>query len=253
MVSQYELARLVAALPADTLKDLYWRSWKARVIFALDTAAATMQTSVNHLGLFVKVCHSSNKRGATIYLEYSRPGRKWESSNFPRIAMPSLWPPDLVLGSGSISWPSNEVSPASAYRFQQIILVGLPSGNRVPSRRIREVPHAHKTARVTATAVPLCSLPIFELLYVPWALVLPDINDPHALPYQTVKHPYEITYRFVAFEVKVVVFIAFLTRVDSLLGLTASKTKLIPFMSDEQVTPQIWAHLQRKVPSKRFL
>jgi hypothetical protein len=200
MANLYELARLVAALPSDSLKDLYWRSWKAKVVLALDTAAAAMQTFVNHLGLLVKVCHPSNKRGATIYLECYRPARKWVPSNVPRSRVPPSWPADMVQWGSRVSWPLDEVSPANAYRLQEIILAGLPSGIRTPSQRVREIPHAHKIARVTATAVPLCSLPIFELMYISWGTILPSINDPQALPYQTLKHRYRTTYGSVIFE-----------------------------------------------------
>jgi hypothetical protein len=200
MANLYELARLVAVLPADYLKDLYWRSWKAKVFLALDSAAAAMQAFVNHLGLLVKVCHSSYKRGATIYLEYGRIARKWVPSNLPRSHVPPTWPADRVHVGNIVSWPLDEVSPANAYRLQEIIMIGLPSGIRKPSRKVREIPHAHQTTRVTATVVPLCSLPIFELMNISWGTILPSANDPRTVPYQTVKHRYKTSYRSVIFE-----------------------------------------------------
>jgi hypothetical protein len=199
METHFQLARMVAELPAESIKDLYWRTWKMKVLIALDTIVGSIQTLVTHMGLTVQVCHSSNKRGATIFLESSRPGRKWDPQlNHPIYRLMPLRTADSVMEAHPVTWPSDEISPAKAHRLQQIILGGLPSVIRVHNQRTREVPHARKTVKVTATCVPLCSLHIFELMYDPLAYTLPTIDDPGAVFYRMVKHPYETTYRSMA-------------------------------------------------------
>jgi hypothetical protein len=189
MEVQYELARLVSPLQAESLKDMLWRSWKAKVISALDATVATMEATVRPLGLTVKICHSANKRGATIYLESSRPGRMWQPLD---MELSPLRPADLVPAVRTVAWPSGEFSPENARRLQQIIWGGLPSVVRVRDRRLQEIPYWETTVRATATSVPLCSLPIYNLMCTTWTDALPRIDEPQALAYRTLKYPYDM-------------------------------------------------------------
>jgi hypothetical protein len=178
----YKAAQNISFLRAESLKDLYWRKWKATIVSDLDRLTGTISAELSEIGMRCQVCHAQGKRGATIFIESTQLwGRKWVptpksiSTRSRALSVPPLPP---APASPAIEWPHTRISPENSYAIQQILLGDLPSLVRVPNKRVlgsRSAP-ASQAITVSGACVPVCTLTLFTLAFSNWT-VLPDIRS----------------------------------------------------------------------------
>jgi hypothetical protein len=191
MEHHYGTAQFVSAIPAGEVKDLYWRTWKANLIIELEILADKLNISVTSLGLRVSVCHSRDRIGATFYIESSHCGRKWEPPTRKREPISFADPPPPL--SGHVMWNESDISPANAYRLQQIVQSEIVSiGGGLTPCTVLMTPATDKNIPSTATSVPLCLLSMLKLSLTTWFTL------PEGLPrkYGTTNLPYVNMHRY---------------------------------------------------------
>jgi hypothetical protein len=173
MMLHYKAARLVSVLPVGVVKDLYWRLWKTFLKSELDALRLDITNQLSSIGLRCCVCHSIDRPGATIYIESVEVGRKWNPPDCPTAPLPV--PPITFFHNAAVVWPPATVSAGNALRLYDIVMAGTTEMT-VPNRRHPRTQSPRQTVQRFGTAVQLCSLNFFSLLYYDWRDI-PDVSE----------------------------------------------------------------------------
>jgi hypothetical protein len=235
MEKHYKSAQQISALPADTLKDLYWRKWKANVVVDLDRLAAEITGQLSGISMRGRVCHCSGKRGATIFIESVSAYRKWTESGFAR-SIAGL-PVPAFIPTTAETWEQTKLSPQAAYALLQILLGGLPTLVKVTSQRSNNggVHMANgKVISVSGSMMPVSTLSLFGLRFIDW-VHLPPMDQCNAD--QLIQNSEYVTeYGTHSFS-------------KSIFGKASDKIQTVGFMCEDIVSRAIFSDIQNRIES----
>ncbi len=150
MQGLYAAARAISLIPAGEMKDKFWIEWKKSVHDAMEELPREFSACGANLSLTPLWCFSLDRVGATLYLEATSAGRKWQPTASlvgQAVPVPPALPPNPPF-----VWNPTQISPTNCYALQQTwINAGLASWYAP-----RIVPMKMQQTVATKVYVPVC-------------------------------------------------------------------------------------------------